>query len=40
MTIDVKGTDPYRYERHLTLEVSRADGASAWMVTRVLGLKD
>jgi hypothetical protein len=40
VTLDVKGTDPYTYTRHLTLEVARADSASAWMVTRVLGLQE
>ncbi|MEW1760387.1 hypothetical protein AB0393_28235 [Streptomyces cyaneofuscatus] len=38
--LDVKGTDPYRYTRHLTIEVARADASSPWMVTRVLGLKE
>ncbi|WP_199800770.1 hypothetical protein [Streptomyces marianii] len=40
VTLDVKGTDPYSYTRHLTIEVARADAASRWMVTRVLGLKE
>ncbi|WP_329020473.1 hypothetical protein [Streptomyces sp. NBC_01601] len=40
VTLTVKGTDPYTYTRHLTLEVTRADLASPWMVTRVLGLKE
>ncbi|MEO3976781.1 hypothetical protein [Streptomyces sp. CAU 1734] len=40
VTLDVKGTDPHRYTRHLTVEVARADAASRWMVTRVLGLEE
>ncbi|MGW1002242.1 hypothetical protein [Streptomyces sp. NPDC002520] len=40
VTLAVKGTDSYTYTRHLTLEVARADLASPWMVTRVLGLKE
>jgi cytoskeletal protein RodZ len=40
VTLDVKATDPYSYTRHLTIEVARADAASRWMVTRVLGLKE
>ncbi|MFK0296336.1 hypothetical protein ACIQU6_38495 [Streptomyces sp. NPDC090442] len=40
VTIDVKGTDAYRYTRHLTLEVSRADVGRPWAVTRVLGVEE
>ncbi|WP_107064015.1 hypothetical protein [Streptomyces mutabilis] len=40
VTLDVKATDPYSYTRHLTIEVARADAASRWMVTRVLGLEE
>ncbi|MER0477025.1 hypothetical protein ABR737_01400 [Streptomyces sp. Edi2] len=40
VTIAVKGTDPYTYTRHLTLEVSRADPSAPWMVTRVLGIEE
>ncbi|MFJ4700547.1 hypothetical protein ACIP5N_21790 [Streptomyces sp. NPDC088768] len=40
VTLDVKATAPYSYTRHLTIEVARADAASRWMVTRVLGLKE
>ncbi|MFF4205583.1 hypothetical protein ACFYZ8_33600 [Streptomyces sp. NPDC001668] len=38
--IAVEGTDDYRYTRHLTLEIARADVGQPWMVTRVLGLKE
>ncbi|MFG2210570.1 hypothetical protein [Streptomyces sp. NPDC048638] len=38
--LTVKATDPYDYTRHLTIEVARADAASHWMVTRVLGLEE
>lgn len=38
--IAVEGTDTYRYTRHLTLEIARADVGQPWMVTRVLGLKE
>lgn len=40
VTVAVKGTDPYTYTRHLTVEVSRADLNSPWMVTRVLGIEE
>ncbi|MFM9452392.1 hypothetical protein [Streptomyces europaeiscabiei] len=40
VTLSVTGTDPYTYTRHLTLEIARADAASTWMVTRVLGLEE
>ncbi|MFK0142549.1 hypothetical protein [Streptomyces murinus] len=40
ITIGVTGTDDYSYTRHLTLEVTRADAASPWMVTRVLGIQE
>ncbi|MFE0373563.1 hypothetical protein [Streptomyces tendae] len=40
VSLDVKATESYRYTRHLTIEVARADAASRWMVTRVLGLKE
>lgn len=40
VALDVKATAPYTYTRHLTIEVARADAASPWMVTRVLGLKE
>ncbi|WP_372412599.1 hypothetical protein [Streptomyces luteireticuli] len=40
VTVDVKGTDNYTYERRLTLEVSRADTGAPWMVTRVLGIEE
>lgn len=39
-TINVTGTHDYNYQRSLTLEVSRADVGTAWMVTRVLGIQD
>ncbi|MFD7620059.1 hypothetical protein [Streptomyces sp. NPDC059802] len=38
--LTVTATEPYSYTRHLTIEVARADAASHWMVTRVLGLKE
>ncbi|WP_432156095.1 hypothetical protein [Streptomyces sp. bgisy153] len=40
VTIAVTGTDDYTYTRHLTVEVTRADAASPWMVTRVLGIQE
>lgn len=40
VTIAVTGTDDYTYTRHLTVEVARADGASPWMVTRLLGIQE
>ncbi|MFF4933337.1 hypothetical protein ACFY2H_31265 [Streptomyces griseofuscus] len=40
ITIAVTGTDDYTYTRHLTVEVTRADAASPWMVTRVLGIQE
>ncbi|MEV7156985.1 hypothetical protein AB0N77_20535 [Streptomyces misionensis] len=40
VTVAVTGTDDYTYTRHLTVEVSRADAASPWMVTRVLGIQE
>ncbi|WP_274036627.1 hypothetical protein [Streptomyces sp. MMBL 11-1] len=40
VTVAVKGTDPYSYTRRLTVEVSRADLNSPWMVTRVLGIEE
>ncbi|MFF9785680.1 hypothetical protein [Streptomyces nigrescens] len=40
VSIAVQGTDNYTYTRHLTIEVARADAASPWMVTRVLGVKE
>ncbi|MGW1976652.1 hypothetical protein [Streptomyces sp. NPDC001889] len=38
--IQVKGTHTYRYTRHLTLEIARADTGEPWTVTRLLGLKE
>ncbi|GLF98280.1 hypothetical protein [Streptomyces yaizuensis] len=40
IAVAVKGTDPYTYTRHLTIEVSRADTGAPWMVTRVLGIEE
>lgn len=40
VTVTVQGTDDYTYSRHLTLEITRADAASPWMVTRVLGIQE
>ncbi|MFF8993986.1 hypothetical protein ACF09H_29480 [Streptomyces sp. NPDC014983] len=40
ITIAVTGTDDYSYTRHLTLEVTRADAASPWMITRILGIQE
>ncbi|MFJ2217846.1 hypothetical protein ACIQVO_36485 [Streptomyces sp. NPDC101062] len=40
ITVTVAGTDHYTYTRHLTVEVTRADAASPWMVTRVLGIQE
>ena len=40
VTVDVQATEPYSYQRVLTLEVSRADTDRPWMVTRVLGVKE
>ncbi|MFI1765189.1 hypothetical protein ACH41H_24460 [Streptomyces sp. NPDC020800] len=40
VTVAVTGTDNYTYTREMTLEVSRADIGTPWMVTRVLGLEE
>ncbi|WP_217225941.1 hypothetical protein [Streptomyces anulatus] len=40
VTLAVTGTDDYTYTRHLTVEVTRADAASPWTVTRVLGIQE
>jgi hypothetical protein len=40
VTVAVKGTDPYTYTRHLTVEVARAGLQTPWMVTRVLGIEE
>ncbi|HBF84434.1 MAG TPA: hypothetical protein DD420_32250 [Streptomyces sp.] len=40
VTVTVTGSDNYTYTRHLTVEVARADAASPWTVTRVLGIQE
>ncbi|MFK0047920.1 hypothetical protein ACIQU4_28305 [Streptomyces sp. NPDC090741] len=40
VTVAVTGTDGYSYTREMTIEVSRADIGTPWMVTRVLGLEE
>ncbi|MFJ3182431.1 hypothetical protein ACIPJN_29145 [Streptomyces sp. NPDC086796] len=40
VTVAVTGSDNYTYTRHLTVEVTRADAASPWTVTRVLGIQE
>ncbi|MFE6272238.1 hypothetical protein ACFVQ9_25995 [Streptomyces goshikiensis] len=40
VTVAVTGTDNYTYTREMTIEVSRADIGTPWMVTRVLGLEE